>query len=403
MYSFASVYQLNEYADGKLGSDPYLSSLSVTGEISGFKVYSSGHAYFTLKDSAAEISCVMFASSLGQVPFRPKDGDKVIITGSCSIYKKSGKFQIIAKSMKHEGKGDLKEQLKQLYDKLSKEGIFDPGHKKKLPVLPGRIGIITSPTGAVIHDMLVKLNERNPYFDAVLYPAAVQGENCPGEIIKGLDFFTLRGDVDVIIIARGGGSIEDLWGFNSEALARKVYDCPIPVISAVGHETDVTILDHAADKRSPTPTAAAEDVIRPYAELVQTTDMLRESIRHSMRNNLSGKRAELNYLISNKALYSPEFTVKLKRGELDALSSKLAESLKSRLIRERELQNSFINGLSMLGPHNVLMRGYSYVTSDDGNAVQSISQIDIGHNVKINFKDGFAYAAVTDISKEDVF
>ena len=400
MHSFASVSELNTYAGQVVSADPRLSSFEVTGEISGFKVYSSGHGYFTLKDSESEIPCVMFSSKLGTVNFRPKDGDKVVITGSCSVYKNKGRFQILCNTMKLAGAGSLKAQLMALYNKLKEEGLFDASHKLPLPVRPRRIGIISSSSGAVIHDMLVKLNERNPYFDAVLYPAAVQGENCPGEVIEGIDYFTSRNNVDVIIIARGGGSIEDLWGFNSEALARRVYDCRIPVISAIGHETDVTILDYVADKRSPTPTAAAEDVLKTYEELSTSNKVLREKLQSNMKAVLSAKRALLDSLRSNKALYEPEFIVKLKRNELDSLVDSLRRAETDNISNCRRDLMNYLDRLSLLGPHNVLRRGYSYVKLEDGSPAVSVKNVNIDSKVDIIFRDGKASAVVTDVSEE---
>ncbi len=400
MHSFASVTELNSYAGQVVSDDPRLSSLEVTGEISGFKVYSSGHGYFTLKDAESEIPCVMFSSRLGTVNFRPKDGDKVTVTGACSIYKNKGRFQVLCNTMKLAGSGSLKAQLIALYNKLKEEGLFDESHKKALPAKPDRIGIISSSSGAVIHDMLVKLNERNPYFDAVLYPAAVQGENCPSEVIAGIDYFSSRNNVDVIIIARGGGSIEDLWGFNSEALARRVYECKIPVISAIGHETDVTILDHVADKRSPTPTAAAEDVIRTYEELSSNVRVLREKLYSGMKAELAGKRAYLDSLRSHKALYEPEFVVKLKRNELDLLLDSLRRNGNERLASARRDLLGFIDRLALLGPHNVLRRGYSYVTLEDGSPAVSVNNVKKDSKINVVFKDGRASAVVTDVFEE---
>jgi exodeoxyribonuclease VII, large subunit len=399
MYSFTSVSSLNNYAGQVLSSDERLSSLEVTGEISGFKVYSSGHAYFTLKDSTAEISCVMFASRMSSVSFKPKDGDKVTLTGSCTIYAERGKYQIVCNTMKHAGKGDLKEQLKILFDKLSKEGLFDQSHKKRIPMRPSRIGIISSPTGAVIHDILVKLNERNPYFDAVLYPAAVQGENCPSEVIRGVDYFNNRKNVDVIIIARGGGSIEDLWGFNSEELVRTVYACDIPVISAIGHETDITLLDHVADKRSPTPTGAAEDVLKTYEELSNNNQILKDKIISNMKALIAGKRNALDSLRSNKALYEPEYTVKNKRIELTMISESLNRKQKEIMDNEKQRLKSFIDSLALLGPHNVLMRGYSYVSATDGSPVVSVNDINPRDEIDIHFKDGTAGAVIKSIKE----
>lgn len=400
MHPFASVSELNSYAEQVVSSDPLLSNLEVTGEISGFKVYASGHAYFTLKDQDAQISAVMFASKFSTVNFRPKDGDKVTVGGYCTIYKVRGSFQIMCNSMRLAGSGALKAQLKALYDRLDKEGLFAKEHKLPLPVRPRRIGIISSATGAVIHDMLVKLNERNPYFDAVLYPASVQGENCPSEVIDGIDYFSSRNNVDVIIIARGGGSIEDLWGFNDETLARRVYNCKIPVISAIGHETDVTILDWVADKRSPTPTAAAEDVIKTYEELKTSNGILREKLHNNMRTVLTRKRATLDSLRTNRALFEPEYVVKTKRNELIALNDRLRGNEKNLITAYRKDLLSYIDKLAILGPHNVLRRGYSYVTLEDGTPASSVDSVSIDSNINIVFSDGEASAVVTGVSKE---
>lgn len=400
MHPFASVSELNSYAEQVVSSDPLLSNLEVTGEISGFKVYASGHAYFTLKDQDAQISAVMFASKFSTVNFRPKDGDKVTVGGYCTIYKVRGSFQIMCNSMRLAGSGALKAQLKALYDRLDKEGLFAKEHKLPLPIRPRRIGIISSATGAVIHDMLVKLNERNPYFDAVLYPASVQGENCPSEVIDGIDYFSSRNNVDVIIIARGGGSIEDLWGFNDETLARRVYDCKIPVISAIGHETDVTILDWVADKRSPTPTAAAEDVIKTYEELKTSNGILREKLHNNMRTVLTRKRATLDSLRTNRALFEPEYVVKTKRNELIALNDRLRGNEKNLITAYRKDLLSYIDKLAILGPHNVLRRGYSYVTLEDGTPASSVDSVSIDSNINIVFSDGEASAVVTGVSKE---
>ena len=400
MHPFASVSELNSYAEQVVSSDPLLSNFEVTGEIFGFKVYASGHAYFTLKDQDAQISAVMFASKFSTVNFRPKDGDKVTVGGYCTIYKVRGSFQIMCNSMRLAGSGTLKAQLKALYDRLDKEGLFAKEHKLPLPVRPRRIGIISSATGAVIHDMLVKLNERNPYFDAVLYPASVQGENCPSEVIDGIDYFSSRNNVDVIIIARGGGSIEDLWGFNDETLARRVYDCKIPVISAIGHETDVTILDWVADKRSPTPTAAAEDVIKTYEELKTSNGILREKLHNNMRTVLTRKRAALDSLRTNRALFEPEYVVKTKRNELNALNERLRGNEKNLITAYRKDLLSYIDKLAILGPHNVLRRGYSYVTLEDGTPASSVDSVSIDSNINIVFSDGEASAVVTGVSKE---
>ena len=401
MFSFGSVLALNTYVKGVLSNDERLMSMEVTGEVSGLKVYSSGHAYFTLKDSDSEISCVMYASSFARVSFGPKDGDKVTVTGSCTIYEARGKYQVICNTMKIAGAGDLKAKLTALYNKLKEEGLFAQEYKKPLPLRPARIGIISSPSGAVIHDMLVKLNERNPYFDAVLYPAAVQGENCPREVIEGIDYFSSRRNVDVIIIARGGGSIEDLWGFNSEDLARRVFACEIPVISAIGHETDYTILDYVADKRSPTPTAAAEDVLKTYEELSNTNQVLRDKIISNMKLILTNKRRALDALRSNKALYTPELVATIKRNELDKIKDSLIRNEQQIIENERRELAGFIDRLALLGPHNVLRRGYSYVTLEDGTPAVTVNSVSKDSKINIVFNDGNANAVITEVHRED--
>lgn len=401
MYTFESVTQLNSYANELLSNDPRTASLSVTGEISNLTIYrSSGHAYFTLKDAESQISCVMFKSYLQGLNFTPKDGMKVVLTGSCAIYSASGRFQIKAFAMAQKGKGDLAEQMKLLHRKLSAEGLFAQEHKLHIPVLPERIGVISSPVGAVIHDIINTLNRRNPFYSLLLYPAAVQGEACAPDVMAGLDYFSSREDIDVIIIARGGGSLEDLWGFNNEELARKIYDCRIPVISAVGHETDYTICDYVADLRAPTPTAAAELCIGKYEELITNLANKKSMLNLALMNYAELQRRRLDALKDSKALYSPMVYVESLRTSLEAVKKDLDNSGKALVNEHRYRLKSIIDGIEMLGPMNVLKRGYSYATKDD-RAVTEVKGLNIGDNLDFVFSDGSINVEVKDIYEGD--
>ena len=427
MFEFRSVSDLNSYAGGVLESHEVLGSVSVSGELTGLSINrQSGHMYFSLKDSRAQVSCVMFSSYAGRLNFRPEDGIKVKIAGSCGLYAPYGKFQIKVTTMQREGTGDLMEQYMLLYSRLAEEGLFDADHKKPIPVLPRRIGVITSPTGAVIHDIINTLNRRNPHYDILLYPVNVQGEKCPGDVISGIEYFSKSRSVDVVIIARGGGSLEELFGFNDEELARKVYACDIPIISAVGHEINNTLCDAAADLRVPTPTAAAELVIAAYDDLVNDIANRRILLNMAVKNLLSVHKRRLDNLKNHKALYSPMFYVQKQRNLLDSLSermlfsgNRLVDREKNRLINDltalrtgfdsmiRSKQNElriYIDRLDSLSPLNVLKRGYSCITRDD-TVITSVKDLDIGQEIKVSMADGTVDVTVDRInmnSEEDI-
>lgn len=416
MFNFNSVSELVGYTDELVSEDERLSSLSVTGEISGLNIYrQSGHCYFTLKDDRSQVSCAMFSSYFQKMDFRPEEGMKVTITGTAGVYSGSGRFQIKVYSMKKVGAGDISEQMKILFKKLSDEGLFRAEHKKSVPMLPGRIGIVTSPQGAVIHDIINTLNRRNPRFDILIYPAAVQGPSCPGDVIKGIRRFKQMDDIDVIIIARGGGSTEDLWGFNDEALAREIYACDKPVISAVGHETDFTICDYVADLRAPTPTAAAELVMSREEDLINDLINLRSLLDVNYTSFISSYKRQLDHLKDNKALLSPLFYVNDQKARLSSLKNRITASGNELLKNERsrlmtliinsengiktymgskkyEL-SSLIDNIDLLGPSNILRRGYSYV-SRGGSAVTSVKDICEGEIIDVVFADGTASARI---------
>ena len=400
MFKFDSVTVLNNYIRDVFASDDNLCDLELTGEISDFKVASSGHCYFKLKDSSSVVSCVMFRSYFMAVDFKPQTGDKVIIRGSAELYSPSGSYQIKATGMKKEGSGDLHEKFLKLFEKLQKEGLFEQSHKIKIPVLPKKIGVITSASGAVIHDIMDTLDRRNPHYHLVVYPAAVQGESCPSEICAGLKYFEDSGDVDVVIVARGGGSYEDLFPFNDESIARTIYDMTIPVISAIGHEVDYTICDYVADLRAPTPTAAAELVLGRLSDLTDKIDAATLALDIAITKFIDTKRQIVKNYADHKALVSPLFYAAQKQKTVSLLEDRMKMLVDSRIKSEKMKIGSLASNLESLNPVNVLNRGYSFVSDKDGKAIESVEQLAVGAEVTVRFADGSADASVLRI-KED--
>ena len=401
MVEFKSVSQLDNYIKSYLTGSEYLSDFSVTGEISQYTVSSRGHAYFTIKDAEAVMGCVMFSRYIAYTSFTPTIGMKVTVTGCMDFYAPSGKLQMQVLTMKEAGKGDLHEQYKQLFERLSKEGLFDPEHKKPLPVLPKRIGVVTSASGRVISDIVNTLRKRNPYFDLLLYPASVQGENCPPEITAGINYFNEKKNVDVIIVARGGGSYEDLFGFNDESIARAVYACEIPVISAIGHEPDYTIIDYVADLRAATPTAAAEQVMASYNDQKNMVDNLALSLDIAVNAYLNSKRSVLDMLANHKALHTPAFFAKQQLILVDKYRADMKAAMEAKVTKLSGDQKALQGKLESLNPTNVLKRGYSYVSGADGKAVESASSLKKGDVIGIVFADGKATGTITDTSFDD--
>ena len=401
MVEFKSVSQLDNYIKSYLTGSEYLSDFSVTGEISQYIISARGHAYFTIKDAEAVMNCVMFSRYIAYTSFTPTIGMKVTVTGCMDFYAPSGKLQMQVLTMKEAGKGDRHEQYKQLFERLSKEGLFAPEHKKPLPVLPKRIGVVTSASGRVISDIVNTLRKRNPYFDLLLYPASVQGENCPPEITEGINYFNEKKNVDVIIVARGGGSYEDLFGFNDERIARAVYECGIPVISAIGHEPDYTIIDYVADLRAATPTAAAEQVMASYDDQKNMVDNLALSLDIAVNQYLGAKRNVLDMLANHKALHTPAFYAQQQLLVVDKYRSAMNTAMEAKITSLRSEQNSILGRLESLNPTNVLKRGYSYVSGADGKAVESASSLKKGDVIGIVFADGKATGTITDTSFDD--
>ena len=398
MWKFDSVTALGSYIKDRVYNDPTLSSVEVTGEISKITVYTSGHAYFVLKDEESVINSVMFRSSYMNLDFTPEDGQKVVVKGRIDYYAQGGKLQLICNSMALAGQGDLFEQYKKLYAKLEKEGLFLQSAKKPLPILPRRIGVITSPKGAVIHDIVNTLRRRNPHFELTVYPSAVSGAACPPDVINGIRYFREKDRADVIIIARGGGSYEDLYGFNDEAMARAVYDCDIPIVSGIGHDNDYTILDYVADLRAHTPTAAAELVMPRLDDLQNDIENNLGSMVIAMTNKIDSSRKELDMLRNHKALYSPVAYVNNQKALLANDINRLNSSMNIIVKNARGEYSSVYSSLIALGPQNVLKRGYSIVTVDH-KAIDSVDGLSEGQDITILMSDGQAASKVTKITK----
>lgn len=383
-----SVSQLNTYLKAAFDRDPFLASVNLRGEISNFTNHKSGHLYFTLKDETGLIKCVMFRSSACKLVFEPENGMKVICHGRVSVFVRDGQYVYYVDKMEPDGIGALYLAYEQLKKKLEAEGLFDPARKKKLPKIPMRIGVITSPTGAAIRDILNILGRRFPFAEVMLYPAQVQGTPAVPELVQGVKTFNRLNNVNVIIIGRGGGSIEDLWAFNSEELARTVCASRIPVISAVGHETDFTICDFAADLRAPTPSAAAELAVPETAELKHKFDNIIKRMGTLIDTDLSLKKQRVKALAERRVLNTPAYIVDDKRLEAENLSRRLEFALTDQLRRRQQCFGSLTAKLEALNPMSVISRGYSAVFDEKGTLVKSVEQIEIGDVISFRTTDG---------------
>ena len=389
-----SVSEINKYIKMLFDGDELLNSISIRGEITNFKAHYTGHFYFTLKDESSTIKCVMFKGYAQFVKFKPADGMKVVINGQISAFERDGVYQIYCKSMSPEGLGDLYLAYEQLKEKLSKEGLFDISKKKKMPFLPPRVGVITSRTGAVIRDIINVSTRRYPNVNILIYPAAVQGVNVASTVIEGLKVFNELNNVDVIIIARGGGSFEDLFGFNDENLARAIYASKIPVVSAVGHETDFTICDFVSDLRAPTPSAAAELVYPEYTEIVSRIDKDKNRTIIAMKNYIERKRQYVERLKAAKLEKVPLDQVNKYRLAIDSMMTKSEATLKYMIEKYRTRCVKSIAKIDTLSPLKTLTRGYSVVENEDGKVVKSVNDVSSNQEIKITVTDGKLSAIV---------
>ncbi len=394
------VSQINEYLRLRFEEDEFLSGVFIRGEISNYKVYPSGHHYFTLKDSQGALRCVMFRGNAYRLRFRPENGMKVIAGGRISIFPRDGAYQLYCTELTPDGVGDLHVAFEQLKAKLQAEGLFSQERKKNLPRFPHRIAIITSSAGAALHDMLRILRKRYPLTEVVLLAVRVQGAEAPGEIVSALRYANRYHVADLIITGRGGGSIEDLWAFNDEAVARAIADSEIPVISAVGHEPDVTISDFVADLRAATPSNAAELAVPDQTELRQHLAAQQAILLMQIRKRMKTERQRVAALVSARCLRSPANYLNDRRMLLDFLLRRLCAASQNLLSRDRERFVRLTAKLDAMSPLKVLSRGYSLVRSG-GAPVRSIRELSVGKTVRITFADGSAQAQITQLEEAD--
>jgi exodeoxyribonuclease VII large subunit len=390
-----TVSTINGYIKGLISKDMILSNLWIRGEISNFKNHSSGHMYFTLKDENSLIKCVMFRSHNSYLKFLPENGMKVIIKGYISIYERDGQYQLYAEEMINDGVGNLHIAFEQLKQKLSNEGLFESCYKKGIPFLPNSIGVVTSSTGSVIRDIINVLDRRFHNASIKVFPVKVQGLGAANEISKAIDTLNQLKCVDVIIIARGGGSLEELWPFNEEIVARSIFKSEIPIISAVGHETDYTICDFTADVRAPTPSAAAEIVMPEKQQLINRLIELDIRLRSSVLRNAKIKRKRLEELKNSAVFRQPYDRVYQERMKLDTLCKDMRKAFLMRQERAEAKLKFLIGKLDALSPLTILSRGYSIVKlADDENIVKSVKDVAVGEQLKVNLADGDLYCTV---------
>ena len=395
-----SVSQLNRYIKMNFDADENLANIFISGEISNFtNHYRTGHLYFTLKDDSAAVRAVMFNSSAKRLKFMPEDGMKVIARGRVSVYEASGQYQLYVDDMQPDGVGALNLAYEQLKEKLQKEGLFSELHKKPLPPYPEKVGVITSPTGAAVRDIINVLGRRFPYAEIVFCPVLVQGEGAHLQLTDAVNLFNSERAADVIIIGRGGGSIEDLWEFNDEELARAVYNSEIPVISAVGHETDFTICDFVADMRAPTPSAAAELAVPDANELQYALSALKNRMFLNVSSGIADRRSRLEYLTSKGALKSPDEMLSNRSQRLDTAFSKMLSSYENRIGGKKVEFISAATALSKLDPMSVLMRGFAFVSDKSGKNVYSSQALAKGDKINVRFHDGSAVCEVKEITQ----
>ena len=394
-----SVTELNEYLKAAIESDILLRGLYVKGEISNFTNHRTGHLYFTLKDEGGTLSAVMFKSSAAKLKFVPENGMKVICGGRIGVFVKSGQYQIYAETMEPDGVGALYIAYEQLKKKLESEGLFDVSRKRALPKIPTKIGVITSPTGAAIRDIINILGRRFPYARVTLYPSLVQGDGAPENLIEALDYFDRSKSVDVVIIGRGGGSIEDLWAFNNEALCRKVASMSVPVISAVGHETDFTLCDFAADLRAPTPSAAAEIAVPDTYELIRKIENVSHHLELIETQKIKMYREIVSRLSGSRVLTSPQIFIDDRRMMLVMLQARLYDKSNAAVEAKRSRLSQSAAKLDALSPLSVISRGYSAVFDENNTLIKSVGQTAEGKTILFLLTDGKISAQVKKIER----
>ena len=383
-----SVSQVNNYIKSVIEGVPVLSHILIRGELSNYKIYPSGHHYFTLKDSESALRCVMFRSSAGKLKFRPENGMKVVAGGRISVFPRDGAYQLYCSQLSADGVGDLYVAFEQLKEKLYREGLFDPEHKKPLPQYPQRIAIVTSSAGAAVHDMIRILRHRYPIAKVLLLPVRVQGVEAPLEIAGAIRYANHWNLADVLITGRGGGSIEDLWAFNDERVARAIYASEIPVISAVGHEPDVTIADFVADRRASTPSNAAEIAVPDMRALLQELQSMQVRMIQEELNGLEQRNQRIKTISESRALTDPMAFIQDRRMQLDFVQHKLIGEARGQMEGDMRRFARLAASLDALSPLKVLGRGYAMVQNESGGVVKSSQQVEVGDRVRVQLGQG---------------
>ncbi len=398
-----SVTEINQYIKNKFIRDGFLNRIYIKGEVSNCTYHGSGHIYFNMKDRGGQLSCVMFAGQRKGLTFTLEEGQSVIVLGSIGVYERSGRYQLYASEILLDGQGVLYEQFEKLKVNLEKEGLFDSEHKKPVPAYPQKVGIVTASTGAAIQDMVNITNRRNPYVQLILYPALVQGDGAAASIVKGIKTLDQM-NLDTIIIGRGGGSIEDLWAFNEEIVARAIYSSKTPIVSAVGHETDVTIADHVADLRAPTPSAAAELVINDYMIYLKDMETLTAKLRNIMTYKITSYKSNLNEYKLRLSYGSPAYQMKEKRQELVDIEQRMHNNIKQKIKLKRHRLEVLITKMEGLSPVSKLSKGYAMVVGEEKKPIKSVEDVQSNELLTISLLDGNINAkvqAVERISRKD--
>lgn len=394
-----TVKQVNSYIKNMFTQDFMLNRIYVKGEVSNCKYHTSGHIYFSLKDESGTIACVMFAGQRGGLSFHMREGQQIIVLGSVNVYERTGSYQLYAQEIRLDGEGTLYEKYQMLKQELEEMGMFAPEYKKAIPRYAKRIGVVTAPTGAAVRDIMNISARRNPYVQLLLYPAQVQGEGAKESIVRGIRMLETK-NVDVIIVGRGGGSIEDLWAFNDECVARAIFDCQVPVISAVGHETDVTIADYVADLRAPTPSAAAELAVWDYRQLQGYLDECRLRMNRSMTGTFRINRLRLKELDVRLSYLHPRHKLQDQQQRLIELEEELRTLMRDRVKEARHRLAIRIEKLNGLSPVRKLNQGFAYVEEADGGVVKSIRQVEKGDELTVYVTDGLIRTSVKAVQKK---
>ncbi len=396
------VGQVNTYIKKIFATDMILSNIEIEGEISNYNHHYSGHRYFSLKDNTGKIKCVMFKSYGKELKEKLEEGQNVIAKGYISVYEKTGEYQLYVKSIEMQGIGELYRKYEELKVKLESEGLFKPDHKKEIPAMPKKIGIVTSATGAAIEDMINVITRRFPATEILLYPSLVQGNQAAKEIVRGLSYLDNRDDIDLIIIGRGGGSIDELFAFNDETLARTIYDAATPIISAVGHETDFTISDFVADLRAATPSAAAELAVPNISDLKENLSSYKRYLISDMESIITSYKSALKTM--NKQLYfsNPIYKIGDRRQELDFKFERLISNIDSYILRKKNILGDYDKKIQLLNPTIGLNKGQAILTNKEGRLIKSVEDLDLEEEFRVNMQDGKLLALVKEIEKGEV-